>query len=314
MKSAAALALLLIAACSAAPAENPPFASSGASAGPEEIEELDEEAAAPLPPPRCIGILKQGGLILCQGVAGDVFRIADAVFTAGEDGQVQYGLSRLAPAELTILGRDLEITLTIAPRQDERRTVTGVDCDKVDARTPAQKAHAADSWEKKQAAFATFEQGPGAAAGFLAPTTYARSSPFGPVRQYTGVSKTSGARCQSESVHLGLDFAAPPGAPITAPAPGIVTLADGDLYYEGGTVFLDHGHGLVSIFMHLSDVAVTAGQSVAPGEVIGRSGSTGRSSGPHLHWGVKWRNPASTDRDGDYYIDPGLLLDLPFTD
>lgn len=314
VKYAAVTALLLIAACSAAPAESPPVASSDASAGPEEIEDLEEDAAEALPPPQCGGILKQGGLILCQGVPGDAFRIADTVLTAAEDGQVQFGLSRLAPAELTILSRNLDLTLAIAPREDERRTVTGVDCDKVDARTPAQKAHATESWEKKQAAFAIFEPGPGAAAGFVAPTPFARSSPFGPVREYTGVSKTSGERCVSESVHLGLDFAAPPGSPISAPAAGIVTLADTDLYYEGGTIFLDHGHGLLSIFMHLSKVDVTPGQAVMAGDVIGRSGSTGRSSGPHLHWSVKWRNVASADRDSDYYIDPGLLLDLPLTE
>lgn len=311
------LALLLAAACSAATANNPPLAASEASSAPEEIEAPPEEIAEadfPLPPASCSGILKQGGLILCAGAPGDVFRIGETVFTAGPDGYVHYGLSRLAPERIAILGRQLETEIEIAPRNDERRTVTGVDCDKVDARTPEQRAHAARSWELKQAAFATFEEGPGATAGFAPPSATPRSSPFGPVRRYTGVSKTSGAACSSESVHLGLDFAAPVGSPILAPAPGIVTLADPDLYYEGGTIFLDHGHGLLSVFMHLSDVGVTAGQAVGLGEPIGRAGNTGRSSGPHLHWGVKWRNAASADRDGDFYIDPALLLDLPPTD
>lgn len=309
MRVAAFLALLTMAACSAATADDPPLAASESSPAPEEIEAPAEPGAVAGPRTQCGGILKQGGLILCTGAPGDVFRIGDAVLTAGNDGTVQYGLSRLAPDHIPVLGRDLDVSLEIAPREDEERTVTGVDCDKVDARTDDQKAHAARSWELKQAAFAVFEAGPGAAAGFTAPSPARRSSPFGPVRRYTGVSKTSGKPCTSESVHLGLDFAAPPGSDVVAPAPGIVTLADPDLYYEGGTIFLDHGHGLVSIFMHLSEVGVTPGQQVAAGEMIGKSGDTGRSSGPHLHWGVKWRNPASTDRDGDVYIDPGLLLD-----
>lgn len=312
---AGVIVLLLVAACSAATSNGPPLAASEGSTAPEEIgappEDISEEDT---PPARCGGILKQGGIILCSGAPGDVFRIGEAVFTSGPDGHVHYGLSRLAPDRITILGPGLETEFEIAPRQDERRTVTGVDCDRVDARTPEQKAHAARSWEQKQAAFATFEQGPGATAGFVSPSTTPRSSPFGPVRRYTGVSKTSGAACSSESVHLGLDFAAPVGAPIFAPAPGIVTLADPDLYYEGGTIFLDHGHGLLSVFMHLSDVGVTAGQAVGIGEPIGRAGNTGRSSGPHLHWGVKWRNATSSDRDGDFYIDPALLLDLPPAD
>jgi murein DD-endopeptidase MepM/ murein hydrolase activator NlpD len=310
------LTLLLAAACSVATAKGPPLAASEAGPAPEELQapEPEPEPDPPREPARCGGILKQGGILICRGAPGDVFRIGGTDFTAGPDGHVQHGLSRLAPGRLAILGPDLDLVLEIAPRQDERRTVTGVDCDKVDARTPEQKAHAARSWELKQAAFATFEAGPGAAAGFAPPSAAPRSSPFGPVRRYTGVSKTTGAACSSESVHLGLDFAAPVGSPVLAPAPGIVTLADPDLYYEGGTIFLDHGHGLVSVFMHLSEVGVMAGQPVSMGELIGRSGNTGRSSGPHLHWGVKWRNPVSSDRDSDVYIDPALLLDLPPAD
>jgi len=308
---ACSLSLLLLAACSAATANGPPLAASEGAAAPEEIEVPPEDVSATLPAAHCDGIFRQGGLIICAGAPGDVFRFGEETLTANPEGHVHYGLSRNAPERLVILGRDLELGLEIAPRLDEHRTVTGVDCDKVDARTPEQKAHAARSAELKQAAFATFEAGPGAAAGFIAPSSTPTSSPFGPVRRYTGVSKTSGASCSSESVHLGLDFAAPPGSPVLAPAPGIVTLAHPDLYYEGGTIFLDHGHGLVSIFMHLSDVGVAAGQPVAIGDPIGRSGNTGRSSGPHLHWGVKWRNPGAADRAGDFYIDPALLLDLP---
>ena len=113
-----------------------------------------------------------------------------------------------------------------------------------------------------------------------------------------------------ERPHFGYDIAAPTGAPIIAPAAGIVTLAEDDLYYEGGTVFLDHGQGLVSIFLHMSQVDVEVGDVLQAGDGIGAVGATGRVTGAHLHWAVKWRNTTSDSRDGDFYIDPALLLDM----
>lgn len=101
------------------------------------------------------------------------------------------------------------------------------------------------------------------------------------------------------SPHAGLDIAAPAGAPVVAPAAGIVRLAQGPFTLEGNLVLLDHGYGLVSAFLHLSRIDVTVGQRVAQGERIGLVGGTGRASGPHLHWGLNW----VTTR-----LDPALLL------
>ena len=88
--------------------------------------------------------------------------------------------------------------------------------------------------------------------------------------------------------HFGIDIAAPAGTPIRAPAVGLVTLAADDHYYTGGTVILDHGHGLTSAFLHLQEVRVAPGQTVAQGEVIGTLGATGRATGPHLDWRINW--------------------------
>ncbi|PKO34202.1 MAG: peptidase M23 [Betaproteobacteria bacterium HGW-Betaproteobacteria-7] len=85
--------------------------------------------------------------------------------------------------------------------------------------------------------------------------------------------------------HSGLDFAAPAGAPVRAPAAGRV-IDIGDYFFNGNTVFIDHGQGLISAYMHLSQIGVRAGQHVAKGERIGAVGSTGRSTGAHLHWTV----------------------------
>jgi len=88
--------------------------------------------------------------------------------------------------------------------------------------------------------------------------------------------------------HYGVDVAAPVGTPVHAPAAGVVTLADPDMYYSGGTIVLDHGLGLSSTFLHLSEILVTVGQRVRQGDLIGRIGATGRATGPHLDWRMNW--------------------------
>lgn len=90
--------------------------------------------------------------------------------------------------------------------------------------------------------------------------------------------------------HFGVDVAAPTGTAVIAPAAGIVTLAEDDLFYSGGTIIIDHGHGLSSTFLHMSAVDVEAGQRIEQGERIGAIGATGRASGPHLDWRMNWLN------------------------
>ncbi len=278
---------------------------------------LPGQAAATAPPLTCVGALVQGGLVVCETEPGMRVEIDGlARLTADKDGLAVFGLPRDAPDRLDAIARapsgaETRQALAIATRKDDVRWLEGLDCDKVDARSPEQKAHAGRSWEKKVAAFASFHAGIGPAAGFVRPAEGRASSPFGPTRHYSGVSAITGEPCEKTSVHRGYDIAAPVGTDVIAPAPGIVILADPDLYYEGGTIFLDHGHGLVSVFMHLSEIAVATGDAVETGLRIGAVGNTGRTTGPHLHWAIKWRNPESADRGGDFYVDPALLLDLP---
>lgn len=99
--------------------------------------------------------------------------------------------------------------------------------------------------------------------------------------------------------HFGIDFAAPVGTPVVAPAGGTVLLAHKDMYYTGGTIIIDHGHGLTSAFLHLSALSVEVGQSVARGQRIGAIGATGRATGPHLDWRINWF---------ERRIDPAFLL------
>ena len=86
--------------------------------------------------------------------------------------------------------------------------------------------------------------------------------------------------------HFGIDIAAPRGTKVVAPTDGVVTLVHPDMYFSGGTMIIDHGHGLSSAFLHLSRILVDKGERVAQGQVIAEVGSTGRSTGPHLDWRI----------------------------
>lgn len=106
---------------------------------------------------------------------------------------------------------------------------------------------------------------------------------------------------QPRSPHSGADYAAAAGTPVFAAAAGTVALAD-DLFFSGQSVFIDHGDGLISMYFHLSRRLVAVGEEVERGGEIGRVGATGRASGPHLHFGLRWRGAR---------IDPALLLGPP---
>jgi murein DD-endopeptidase MepM/ murein hydrolase activator NlpD len=108
-----------------------------------------------------------------------------------------------------------------------------------------------------------------------------------------------------KSPHYGVDYAALTGALVFAPASGEITLAHPDLFYSGGTIIMEHGFGLTSSFLHLSEILVSVGQRVEQGDPIGKVGSTGRATGPHLDWRMNWLNVR---------IDPQLVMDtLPGT-
>ena len=115
------------------------------------------------------------------------------------------------------------------------------------------------------------------------------SSRFGVRRFFNG---------EERNPHAGLDFAVPAGTPVKAPAAGKVILI-GNYFFNGNTVFVDHGQGFISMFCHLSKIDVSLGQQLARGAVLGRVGSTGRATGPHMHWNISLN---------DARVDPAIFI------
>ncbi len=256
------------------------------------------------PTPHCLGAYEQGALIACHTTPDAAITLHDdagfeARLSADAQGRFVLGFSRDAAPNMTLRvcakgGACAALPLSIAPHDYNIERINGLPPGKVSRFTPAQLAHIRKSSARKKTAFATHVDTQAYLMGFDAPVQNARiSGYFGSQRVLNGKPKRP---------HMGMDFAVPKGTPIAAPAGGVVTLADPDLYFEGGTVFLDHGQGLVSVFMHMSALNVKDGQRVKKGDVLGQVGSTGRATGPHLHWSLKWRNR--------YYVNPDAALSL----
>ena len=153
-----------------------------------------------------------------------------------------------------------------------------------------QKEIAADR-EIKDKIFAASASRPLWQGSFHAPVKAPATDSFGTRRMFNG---------KLASIHKGMDFRAPAGTIVRASNSGVVVLAR-HLYYEGNCVIIDHGLGLYTLSMHFSRIEVHEGQHVEAGDKLGLSGATGRVTGPHLHWAVRWENA---------YLDPAKLLRL----
>ena len=177
--------------------------------------------------------------------------------------------------------------LTVSPRRFPTRTLT-VDPDLVNP-PPGERERIAREAERLHRLWAAPAGAKRWEGPFVRPVPDAANSSFGTRSIYNG---------EARSPHGGTDFLSPAGRPIHAPNAGRVVLA-APLYFTGGTVVIDHGTGVFSLFAHLSSIGVREGEVVKTGDVIGEVGATGRVTGPHLHWSV---------RLGGARVDPLSLL------
>lgn len=283
---AAALAMLALAACSAAPVAD-------AQPAPTPVAAPAGDAVDPriaFPPS-----VQQGAMVIGKVPAGASVRYGERTLRATPYGSVVFGIGReqTAPVEVDVMaadGRSQRVSIVVLPRDWPIEQINGVP-----PKTVNPPPEIAERIRREQALVTAArdrdDERADFAQAFVWPVRGRISGRFGNQRVYNG---------QPGSAHSGMDIAAATGTPVLAPAAGVVTFAAPDLYLTGGTLLLDHGHGISSNFLHLSRIDVKVGDRIVQGQVLGAVGATGRATGPHLHWGMNWF---------DVRIDPLLVLE-----
>lgn len=241
------------------------------------------------------GHLAQGGMAIGRVEPGTRVVFEGRTLRTSPEGLFVIGFSRNAAPEAMIelhhpAGSIEKRPLAIRQREYRIQRIDGLPASKV---TPKSKQDLArirkdiamvKAVRKKDDPRTDFNQ------TFIWPVTGRISGVYGSQRILNGKPKRP---------HYGVDIAAPTGTPVKAPADGVVSLAHKDMFYSGGTLILDHGHGVSTVYMHLSKIRVEPGTHVRQGDIIAEVGATGRVTGPHLHWGMNWFNTR---------LDPSLLV------
>ncbi|MBI1245988.1 MAG: peptidoglycan DD-metalloendopeptidase family protein [Alphaproteobacteria bacterium] len=235
----------------------------------------------------------QGALVVGSTAPGSRVALDGQPVRVAADGKFVVGFAREAKAaRLDVTapdGRTKTLDLKVEPRRFDIQRIDGLPEAQV---TPDPAALARIEAENvkivaarhRDTALPLFES------GFRWPVTGPISGVYGSQRILNG---------KPRAPHLGVDVARPTGTPVAAAADGIVSLAEKDLFFTGGTLMIDHGHGVTSVYAHLSRLDVAVGTRVNAGEIVGAIGATGRVTGPHLHWGLTWF---------DVRLDPQLLV------
>ncbi|MEE4174910.1 MAG: M23 family metallopeptidase [Xanthomonadales bacterium] len=225
----------------------------------------------------------QGGLIFGATAPGSTVTLDGRKLLVSGEGRFLFGFGRDDTGSVTLEVQPPDTDpvtreITIAPRE--------YNIERVDGLPPATVTPPPEVIERTRREAALVAQARTRrdnrtdwAAGFTWPAQGRLSGFYGSQRVLNG---------EPRRPHYGVDVAAPTGTPVLAPAPGIVTLAEPDLYFSGGTLIIDHGQGLSSTFLHLSAVSVAVGDTVNTGDKIGEIGATGRATGPHLDWRMNW--------------------------
>ena len=242
---------------------------------------------------------QQGGFIWGRVVPGSEVTLNGKLLDVLDDGTTFLGFGRNAPGAVNLsvrgpagAGDNCREVLQVAAREYQIQRVEGVPAktvhppkaqlERIRREAAAVRAARADHLLRPDLLNAVL-------AGFIWPIEGPVSGVYGSQRYYNG---------EPGRPHYGVDVAVPQGTVVYAPGAGVVTLAEPNLFYSGGTIILDHGYLLSSSFLHLSKVRVNVGDELKAGDIIGEVGSTGRATGPHLDWRMNWR---------DQRIDPQLL-------
>lgn len=265
-------------------AASAPVASTASSPTPvQRVFNPSSPAAATAPAMTFRGALEQGGLLIGKVEPGSRIFLDERPLRVAPDGTVVFGLDRDAPEKIHLRvqrpdGVSLATTYEVKPREYAIQRVTGIservmNPNPEDERRITEEAALAGKARERDDDRLDFLQ------PFTWPATGPITGVYGSQRYYNGVPKRP---------HYGVDVGVPTGTDVVAPAAGIVTLAHPDMFYSGGTLIIDHGHGVSSTLMHLSQVLVKVGERVERGQRVAKSGASGRASGPHLDWRMNW--------------------------
>lgn len=251
--------------------------------------------AADGPAYRLSGTLIQGGLV--QGRVAPGARVSQdgQAVRVSTQGEFLLGFGRDAPPSSQLRvelpdGQVVEERLQVAAREYRIQRIDGLPQGKVTPRSSEDLARIRRDAVAVNKARARDDDRQDFRGGFVWPLLGPISGVYGSQRVLNG---------EPRRPHFGVDIAAPVGTPVRAPAAGIVTLAEPDMFFSGGTLMIDHGHKLSSSFLHLHKLHVAVGQRVEQGDLIAEVGATGRVTGPHLDWRMSLR---------DHRIDPELLV------
>ena len=240
------------------------------------------------------GDFQPGGLLWGQVTSDILLEFNDVVVPVLDNGTFLIGLGRDAPPVLELkTGAALDCIVDVKPRQYRISRVEGVPQRTV---TPSQEQLARIRVERERVRSAKAQrlQRPefleAVKAGLKWPVTGRISGVYGSQRYFNG---------EPRRPHFGLDIANKTGSPVYAPISGTVVFAEPDLYYSGGTLIIDHGHGITSTYIHLSKLDVKVGDKIEQGNKVAEIGATGRVTGPHLDWRFNWKGER---------LDPALLM------
>ena len=241
------------------------------------------------------GELVQGGLVYGKALPGSRVSQDGQAVRVSDQGDFLLGFTRDAPATSQLRielpdGKVEQRSLQVAAREYRIQRIDGLPKSKVTPRSPEDLARIRRDAVAVRKARVRDDDRQDFLGGFVWPVTGPISGVYGSQRILNG---------EPRRPHFGVDVAAPVGTPVRAPAAGVVTLAEPDLFFSGGTLIIDHGHKLTSSFLHLHKLHVKVGDRVEQGDLIAEVGATGRVTGAHLDWRMNLR---------DRRIDPELLV------